>query len=78
MALNHDYDEQNMTTETVFVGPEQRPVTVWRLARDNEPDRLPDEGASIRSPPYGRSIGFRFLATATGPAFWMTNCDRPS
>ncbi len=44
VALNHDYDEQNMTTETVFVGPEQRPVTVWRLARDNEPDRLPDEG----------------------------------
>ncbi|MFW6169328.1 MAG: RHS repeat-associated core domain-containing protein [Planctomycetota bacterium] len=41
VALNNDYDEWNVTTETVFVGPSNRPVTVYKRLRDNQSDRTP-------------------------------------
>lgn len=44
VALNDDFDEWNLATDTISVGPNQRPVTVLRRLRDNQPDRIPDQG----------------------------------
>ena len=44
VALNDDNDELNLATETIYVGPEQRPVTVLKRVPDNQPDRIPELG----------------------------------
>ncbi len=41
VALNNDYDEWNLATETISVGPFGRTVTVLRRLKDNQPDRFP-------------------------------------
>ncbi len=44
VSLNDDFNEGNCTTELLRVGPTQRPVTVLTRLRDNQPDRIPEEG----------------------------------
>lgn len=44
VALNDDYGEQNLALDTILVGPHDRAVSVLRWAKDNEPDRIPEQG----------------------------------
>ncbi len=44
VALNDDYDEQNLIDDTLFVGPNHTAVSVLVRAADNQLDRIPEEG----------------------------------
>ena len=44
VALNADYDEQNLVQETLYVGPGARAVRALVRTPDNQPDRIPEQG----------------------------------
>ena len=43
VALNDDFDEKNLGQEVIVVGPDRREVQVLKPAKDNEPDRIPEQ-----------------------------------
>ena len=48
VAINDDSDERNVGEETIRVGPHDRPVAVLRPAKDNEPNRITQQGRGHR------------------------------
>ncbi len=44
VALNDDFDEQNLADDLLFVGPHGTAVSALARVRDNQPDRIPEQG----------------------------------
>lgn len=72
VSLNHDFDEYNVGLEAVLVGPAQRPVTVLKALRDNQPNRIPEEG---RQHTIAAGWNINWYGGADGNQAWSTSMD---